>query len=405
MTQTKVKSILETSAFDPEARIDPHSRLKEIRDACPVFQEENGKTSFLMRYADVKEAVNDLSMWRHPRHAEKGALVRGMTNEQERPDDETTGILFLDEPNHSRVRLPIAKAFYTRINKMKTEIEAIIDNVIDQAPDDGAFDLISEIAIPIPILVIARILGVDEEKYLDFRAWSEAAILSLNPMRTPEQTKQMEWGSANLEAYFTELMAARRTEPKDDLISDMVALQAEGTPISDIEIRVNLGGLLIGGNLTTTDLIGNGVWLLLNHPEQLQALKADPGLASAAVEEILRYESPVAITTRVIPDEREISGCPMKPHHSVVASLHSANRDPDVFEAPDIFDVTVQRPSHVAFGGGTHTCIGAPLARIEARRVFSKIFQRYPDMQLAGQDIQWRALPFFRGMEELLVKV
>ncbi|MEL6956367.1 MAG: cytochrome P450, partial [Pseudomonadota bacterium] len=171
------------------------------------------------------------------------------------------------------------------------------------------------------------------------------------------------------------------------------------------ELCINLQALLVGGNLTTTDLIGNGVWLFLTHPEQLAALRADPGLAAQAVEEVLRYEAPVSATSRIVSEDREVAGCPMKKSQPVWMSLASANRDPRAFERPDAFDITVKRPSHIAFGGGPHICIGAPLARIEARRVFEKLFALYPDMSLPDQDLTWRALPFFRGLETLEVEV
>jgi cytochrome P450 len=264
----------------------------------------------------------------------------------------------------------------------------------------------ADIAVPVPILVIARILGVDEARVADFRAWSEAVILSLNPLRSAEETSLMEWGGEQLEIYFTELIEARRQQPEDDLISDMVALQASGEAgLSDAELRVNLQALLIGGNLTTTDLIGNGVWLLLTHPDQLRALRADPSLSRSVVEEVLRFESPVAVTSRILPEDRVHAGCPMKHRQSVWVSLHSANRDAEKFDTPDVFDITLDRQSHVAFGGGSHICIGAPLARIEARRVFAHLFQRYPNMTLPEQELSWRTLPFFRGLETLWVEV
>jgi len=213
-------------------------------------------------------------------------------------------------------------------------------------------------------------------------------------------------GGAALDAYFTELMERRRKVPEDDLITDMVQLQASGeAPLSDDEVRINLQALLVGGNLTTTDLIGNGVWLFLTHPEQLAALKSDPGLASQAVEEVLRYEAPVSATSRIAEADKQVAGCPVKEHQVIFCSLASANRDAEIFDAPNRFDITQKRPSHVAFGGGPHICIGAPLARMEAKRVYQKLFERYPDMKLPEQDIAWRALPFFRGIETLMVEV
>jgi cytochrome P450 len=352
----------------------------------------------------VRTTVNDRSFVRHPLNAEEGSISRQLVSDEENP--RRTSILFLDEPDHSRVRPPLAKAFYARINKMKAEIEAIVDETIDAAPSGGVFDLMAEIAAPIPVTVIARILGVDEHRLPEFRQWSEDVILSLNPVRTPEETARMMAGGEALDAYFTELMAARRKAPADDLITDMVELQASGdAPLTDDEVRINLQALLVGGNLTTTDLIGNGVWLFLTHPDQLAALKADPGLASQAVEEVLRYEAPVSATSRIAEADKQVAGCPVKEHQVVFCSLASANRDTEAFETPDIFDITKKRASHVAFGGGPHICIGAPLARMEARRVYQKLFERYPDMKLPEQDIAWRALPFFRGIEKLDVAV
>tara|TARA_R110000796_G_scaffold77111_7_gene172212 strand:+ start:129 stop:1355 length:1227 start_codon:yes stop_codon:yes gene_type:complete len=396
------QSVLEVTAFSPGARDNPHPPLEALRHNCPVMRDEMVKTWFLTRYADIRETVNDRSFVRHPLNAEEGSISRQLI-EDDQP--RRTSILFLDNPDHARVRPPLAKAFYARIQKMKPQIETIIDDTIDAAPASGVFDLMAEIAVPIPVLVIARILGVDEDRLPDFRQWSEDVILSLNPVRTPEETARMEKGSYALDAYFTELMDARRTAPQDDLITDMVQLQASGdAPLTDDEIRINLGALLVGGNLTTTDLIGNGVWLFLTHPDQLAALKANPALGPQAVEEVLRYEAPVSATSRIVEADRTVAGCPMKARQVVFCSLASANRDETMFEQSERFDITQKRASHVAFGGGPHICIGAPLARMEARRVFEKLFARYPNLSLPPQDLVWRALPFFRGLERLDVK-
>lgn len=397
-----VNSIIELSAFNPAARDNPHPMLKAMRETCPVFRDETAKVWFLSRYGDVRETVNDRSFVRHPTKAEPGSISARFVEEGQgrRPS-----ILFLDDPDHARIRQPLAKAFYARINRMRPEIEAMIDKVIEAAPASGPFDLMEKIAVPVPVLVIARILGVDEDRLADFRQWSEEVILGLNPVRTPEEDKALEHGSAALDAYFTELMAARRAQPEDDLVSDMVALKVAGeADMEDEELRTNLEALLVGGNLTTTDLIGNGVWLFLTHPAQLAALKADPSLAAQAVEEVLRYEAPVSVTSRIVAEDRDVAGCPMKKGQPVWMSLAGANRDPDVFEAPEDFDITRKRTGHVAFGGGPHICIGAPLARIEARHVYLKMFERWPELKLAGEEIVWRTLPFFRGIEKLVVE-
>lgn len=397
-------SIMEISAYDADARDNPHPRLKALRDNCPVLRDEMVKTWLISRYDDVRATVNDRTFVRHPINAEEGSMTRMMVDPDD-PEGRRSSILFLDDPDHARNRLPLVKAFYARIKKMEPEIERMIDRVIESAPESGQFDLMEEIAVPIPIMVIAYILGVDDSRLEEFRDWSEGVILGLNPMRSAEENAYMLASGEKLDAYFTELMDARRAAPRDDLISDMVQAQANGGDFDDDELRTNLQALLVGGNLTTTDLIGNGVWLFLQHADQLDALKQNPDLAANAVEEVLRYEAPVQATSRIVSEDREVAGCPMKKSQPVFMSLAAANRDPSKFEDPETFDITAKRASHISFGGGAHICIGAPLARIEAKRVYQKLFERYPNMSLPEQEIVWRSLPFFRGIETLHVAV
>jgi cytochrome P450 len=396
------QSILELSAFNPAARDNPHPMMAALQAGCPVMRDEVAKVWVLSRYKDIRDTVNDRTFVRHPLNADPESITARLVDDT---SDRRTSILFLDDPDHARIRQPLAKAFYARINKMRPEIEAMIDKVIDAAPASGAFDLMETVAVPVPVLVIARILGVDESRLADFRQWSEDVILGLNPVRTPEETARVVSGGAALDAYFGELMQARRKAPQEDLVTDMVQLQARGeAKVSDDEVCLNLQALLVGGNLTTTDLIGNGIWLLLTHPEQAAALRADPGLAAQAVEEVLRYEAPVQVTFRIVEADRTVAGCPMQKSQPVFMSLAAANRDPEVFSAPQDFDITQKRASHIAFGGGPHICIGAPLARIEARHVYLKLLEKYPGLSLPEQDLVWRTLPFFRGLEKLIVQ-
>lgn len=406
--EAPVKSILELSAFDPIAKADPHARLKPLREQCPVWRDEGSKTWVLSRYADVRATVNDRTLWRGGEHAEPGSFSRFLLDESRlhEPPGERQSILTMDEPDHSRIRNPLAKAFYARVAKSRAKVDKIVSDVLDSVADKAEFDLIEEVAIPIPIITIARLLGVDDQRLEEFRDWSEGVILGLNPVRTPDETAHMERSQVAMTEYFTELMAARRVKGEDDLVTDMVQLQAEGAPLSDIEVRTNLLALLVGGNLTTTDLIGNGVRLFLLNPDQKAMLVADPSLVPQAVEEILRYEGPVDITGRVLSADRAIGGCPMKTSQSIMVALRGANRDPEVFADPDRFDITRKGTPHVSFGGGSHICIGAPLARMEAASFFSTFFQRFPTLKIAETgEPQWRALPFFRGMERFLVAV
>jgi cytochrome P450 len=261
----------------------------------------------------------------------------------------------------------------------------------------------SEFCMRVPTDVIASILGVDRERLPEFRDWSEGVIQSTNLFRTEAQTKHMERARIALNEYFTEILEARRAHPRDDLISDMVALQAEGANLSDAELCISLVSLLVGGNLSTTDLIGNAVLLLLQHPGELAKFKADPSAVSAVIEETLRYEPPVDVTGRIASSDIRVGSCVIRATQALTLFLRAANRDPEVFEDPHQFNVSRRRKPHFAFGGGTHICIGAPLARLESQVALRKLFERFPSLRLADTEASpaWRNQPFFRGLERL----
>jgi hypothetical protein len=344
-------------------------------------------------------------MWRDPLKGDESVIQRQLAGEPlpEGPRGETTSILTLDDPDHARIRQPLAQALYARVAKFRPEVERIVKETLDAIDASKPFDLMAAYCVPIPIDVIASILGVDGGRLAEFRAWSEGVIQGLNPFRSEAETEVMEATSEALNAYFAQLIREKRAAPGDDLISDMVKLQAAGTPVSDIELQINLQALLVGGNLTTTDLIGNAVRLLLLNPAELAKLKADPKLINAVVEEVLRYEPPVDATGRVASRDMEIGGCPVHQKQALTLFLRAANRDPAVFAEPDRFDVTREKKPHVAFGGGAHICIGAPLARLEAQVALPRLFERFPALRLANPDEapEWRMLPFFRGLQKL----
>ncbi|HTT99951.1 MAG TPA: cytochrome P450, partial [Rhizomicrobium sp.] len=294
---------------------------------------------------------------------------------------------------------------YKRVAWCKPLVQQVVDQYLAGLRDQQKFDAMDAFALRVPIDVIARILGVDESRLTEFREWSEGAILGLNPFRSEEETQRLVVCTNAMSAYMGDLMKRRRAAPQDDLVSDMMQLQADGAPLSDGEISNNLQGLLIGGNLTTTDLIGNAIWLFLTHPSELAKLKADPSLVNTAVEEVLRYESPVDITGRIAPRDIDVGGCPVKQRQSMLASLRGANRDPEAFPDPHRFDIARKDAPHVAFGGGLHLCIGAPLARLEAQVALASFFDAFPNVRLANPNAkpQWRSMPFFRGLKALSV--
>lgn len=406
MTDRPLPSLFELTPLNPAYREDPQVLLDDLRTRCPAHRDASSGSLLLSRYEDVRGVVNDREMWRDPLLAEEGAtLQRGLIAGVDRslPRTSTTSILMLDDPDHARIRQPLSQALYARVARCRAQVEYIIDATLDGLPKDEPFDLMDRFCVPIPIDVIASLLGVDPDRLGEFRTWSEGIIQSLNPFRTPQQTTAMEVASVALNDYFTETLAARRLEPRDDLITDMVTLQAEGAVLSEAELRINLSALLVAGNLTTTDLIGNGVRLLLKHPAELAKLRADPKTVNSVVEEVLRFEPPVEITGRIASRDMDVGGCPMKPGQAMSVLLRAANRDPEAYPDADRFDVSRKHKSHVSFGGGAHICIGAPLARLEAQVALVRLFERFPDLRLADPDAApiWRTLPFFRGLERL----
>ena len=401
-------SVAQLTPYNPQYREDPYAVLAEVRGRCPIFHDEMMGSFVLTRYNDIRPLVSDRTLLRDPLNGEPEAIAKRFGEEALAEAlagvrSENSSILTLDDPDHARIRQPLSQALYARVAKFKPEVELIVSETMDRIDATQPFDLMSTFCVPIPIDVIASILGVDGSRLAEFRAWSEGIIQTFNMFRSPEQTRVMEECSEALNDYFTRLIEEKHANPGDDLISDMVRLQSGGLAVSDVELRINLSALLIGGNLTTTDLIGNGVRLLLLNPAELAKLRADPHLINAVVEEALRYEPPVDITGRVASHDMEVAGCPVKPKQSLTFFLRSANRDPEVFDDPDRFDVSRQHKPHVSFGGGAHICIGAPLARLEAQVALVRLFERFPHLRLANPDEApvWRTLPFFRGLERL----
>jgi cytochrome P450 len=413
VSKPPLPGLFDLTPLNPAFSENPHTYLDRLRSECPVHRDEAAGAFILTRYADVRGVVSDTSMWRGPSRAEENAVVaRALADQKVEgltiPQDEArTGILLMDEPDHMRIREPLAKALYKRVAKSKPLVQQAVTEWLDRIGELESFDAMDEFALRVPIDVIARILGVDDRRLAEFREWSEGAILGLNPFRSEDDTKFFVRSSNALSAYMRGLMHERAANPRDDLVSDMMKLRSEGALLSEGEISNNLQGLLIGGNLTTTDLIGNAIWLLVMHPAELAKLRAEPALINSCVEEVLRYEAPVDMTGRIAPREMNIGGCPVKPHQQMFLSLRAANRDPDAFPQPDRFDISRRNAPHVAFGGGLHLCIGAPLARLEAQVALSSFFNRFPNVRLANPDgkPEWRRIPFFRGLKELIVSV
>jgi hypothetical protein len=407
MTGEKPLGLLEMTPLNPAFRDDQQGVYDRLRTQCPVHRDEVAGEFLISRHADVRAALADRTLWRGGEHAEEASfLARRLVEERKAGGARPNSILTMDDPDHARIRPPIAQALYARVAKFKPEVDRIVEATLAKLDDRETFDVLDDYAVPIPIDVIASILGVDHDRLGEFREWSEGVIQFLNPLRNEAQTAEMMRAGEALGEYMHASLADRRRRPKNDLITDLVRLQADGAPLKDDEIAINLEALLVGGNLTTTDLIGNAIRLFLLNTDQRAQLLAQPELIAGAVEETLRYEPPVDITGRIANRDMEVGGCPIRDTQAMIFMLRAANRDPEAFPDPHRFDITRKGTPHVSFGGGAHICIGAPLARLEAQAAILKLLQRFPNLRLADPDAapQWRMLPFFHGLEHLEVR-
>jgi cytochrome P450 len=390
-----------------EAIDQRHQWFDKIRAESPVWFDEGSRTFLLTRLADARAWLTDPAQWKDADRAEEGALVRSFKPaDMNRPGERDAAILWMDEPDHSRVRKPIQAALMRRVAAMRGDVQAIVREQLDQLPP-GGFDVIADYAMPIPTVVMGRVLGVDTSDAPRFRALSEAMLNVFEPNPTEAQVRENKAAAIAMLEYFDEAVAERRARPRDDLITDLIEVQAKTGALTDAEIRVNCLNLLLGGNVTTADLIANGVNLLLRHPAELAKLRADPSLIGAAVEEILRFESPVEGAQRVASHDQTMHGCPIRARQVAAVMTPAANRDPAAFTDPHRFDIARREAPHVSFGAGAHICIGAPLARLEAREAIWGLVERFPGLALAdpGAPAEWRPTgSSFHGLVRLAVR-
>lgn len=388
-----------------EATDGRHARFDQIRRRQPLHQDGPSAFFVLSRMADARGWLSDPAQWKDADRAEPDSVIRKFKPaDMNRPGDRNSGMGWMDEPEHSRVRGPIQAALVRRIAGLRPTVEAIVRERLDALPK-GGFDALADYAAPIPVAVIGRLLGVDTRDFPKFRAWSEATLNIFNPNATATDRRAGKDAVDAISDYFDQAMTARREAPEDDLITDLLAVQAATGALSDSEIRVNCFNLLLGGNVTTADLIANGINLLLRHPEELAKLRADPALIGPAVEEVLRFDPPTEGAQRVASQDLEMHGCPVRARQVIAVMIPAANRDPAAFPDPHRFDIVRRDGPHIAFGSGAHICIGAPLARLEARVAIGALVERFPGLALADPDAapEWRPIPFFRGLRSLPV--
>jgi cytochrome P450 len=394
----------------PELLANPYPLYRAIREASPVLRlpvpgHAGAGVWLLTRYADVQAVLRGPGFSVDRRRAE---IVR--ENAERLPLEllgEAGGLrsmLIMDPPDHTRVRGLVSKAFTPRrVGGLRPRIEAIVDELLAPVARRGGMDVIGDFAAPLPAIVIAELLGVPAQDHRRFKQWSSELVSGLSPAKPLETLARVQRGLEPLLAYLRGIIAERRREPRDDLISAMIAAQEESAALSDAELLATGNLLLVAGHETTTNLIGNGLLALLRHPGELARLRAEPDLLRGGIEELLRYDSPVQATVRVATQEAELGAAALRPGALVVCGIGAANRDPAAFPDPDRLDTGRAENHHLSFGFGPHFCLGAGLARLEAEVAFAALLERFPGLRLASDAVEFRPNPILRGLRALPV--
>lgn len=396
---------IQLTALDPGFAECPHRSLDLLRTEDPVHRDEDLGRVFPTRFEDVRAVLSDRTLSVDPRKAPQGsyhrkAMIGNMPIEKFEPT-----LVHLDDPDHKRIRSLVTKAFTpAAVEALRARMQVLAVSLLDGLPERDPFDLITEYATPFPMMVIAEVLGVDARDREQFKRWSDARAHVFNPARTPQQTAEMASAQEGLNEYFTCAVEQRRQGRGTDLISALVSVEESGERLSRRDIVITCNLLLVAGNLTTTDLIGNGVLALLRHPEQLQKLKERPELLPNAVEEMLRFDPPVSQTNRLALKPITLGTTTVEAGEAITVSLLAAGHDPARHSSPHCFDVERADTGHLAFGGGAHYCLGASLARAEAEVAISLLLEHFPNLWLdSSRPIEHKRVPMFNGLKSLWV--
>ena len=389
--------------LEPEVLADPYPLYRRLRNEDPVHWDPYLHAWVVTRYADVVTVLQKFSAERTPTPEKLSKM--GLSALSPIAQVMVRQMLFTDPPSHSRLRSLAAQSFTPRrVEILRSHIREITDSLLDAVQDTGGMDVIAQLAEPLPCIVTAEMLGVPVQDHRQLKLWSQdfAEMLG-NFQHNPNRALHILRSVEEMISYFRSAMTEQRLRPREGLVSSLMTAEIQGDRLNDEEIIANCIVTMVGGQETTTNLIGNGVLALLRNPEELQKLRKDASLIPWAVEELLRYESPSQHTARLALENTMLGSKPIGKGQAVIAVMGAANRDPEQFTDPDRLDVTRKDNRHVAFGWAAHFCFGAPLARMEGQIVFESILRRMPDLSLGAAQLTWRNNLGLRGLTALPV--
>jgi cytochrome P450 len=387
--------------LDPEVLANPYPLYRELREADPVHWDPFLHAWVVTRYEDVLTVLLKFSADRTPTPAQLDAMGIG----ELRPIAQVMvkQMLFMDAPDHTRLRSLCATAFTpARVASLRQHIQEIADRLIDRAAPNGGMDLIADFASPLPAIVTAEMLGVPVEDHEELKNWSaDFAEMLGNFQHNPDRVRGVLRSVEALLEYFRAAIRAQEHHPRPGLVRSLMLAEVDGSRLTEEEIVANLIVTMVGGQETTTNLIGNGMLSLLRNRGQMELLANDGSLIVPAVEELLRYESPSQHTARLAPADVTLGGKLIRKRQAVIAVMAAGNRDPERFPDPDRLDLRRADNRHLAFGWAAHFCFGAPLARMEGQIAFETLLRRLPDLRLGEGALEWRENLGLRGLKAL----
>ncbi len=385
----------------PEVLADPYPLYRRLRTEDPVLWDPFLHAWVVTRYDDVVRVLLEFSAHRTPTPEQLTEM--GLADLSPIASVMVKQMLFMDPPAHTRLRGLCSQAFTpSRVETLRQHIQDIANRLLDRMMPTGEMDVIADFAAPLPAIVTAEMLGVPISDHVQLKHWSaDFAEMLGNFQHNPDRASRVRASLNEMVAYFKEAIREQRVQPREGLVSSLLAAEIDGDRLTEEELIANLIVTMVGGQETTTNLIGNGVLTLLRNPEVMEDLRRDPSLTPCAVEEFLRYESPSQHTARMAPQDVEIGGKKIHKRQAVIAVMGAANRDPDRFSDPDRLDIRRKDNKHVAFGFGAHFCFGAPLARIEGQIAFATISRRIKNPELKPGPVVWRENLGLRGLTAL----
>lgn len=379
----------------PDFMADPYPLLRRLREECPVYWSDAIGGWLLTRYDDVVTSFKNTSVFSNENRLTK--TVEYLPPEKQREYKSvvdhyaTKGLIHSDPPAHTRLRALVTQEFTPKIvEQMRPRIQEVVDGLLDAVVHNGEMEVVHDFAMPLPVSVIAEILGVPPSDRHLMREWTDD-ILSFQGVNKPSETdlSRAQKGLQEIRPYIQSMIEERRRHPRQDLMSKLVAVESAGDRLSEPELISTCVTLIIAGHETTLSLISNAIYLLLAHPDQFALLKQNPTLLESAIEEIMRYESPVSRQARLMKSDLEMGGKKIKQGEIVFQMLNAANRDPAYFPDPDRFDIQRAGNRHLAFGLGAHFCVGAVLARAEACIAIGTAIKRLPNLRLVTREPDW----------------